>query len=379
MIDRLLKQPLLDNKSFFLFGLRGTGKTYWAKQSIEDALYIDLLESEQYTKYLANPQRLEDAIPKDFKNWIIIDEVQKVPALLDEVHRLIEKYHYKFVLTGSSARRLKTVGVNLLAGRALTYYMYPLTSIELGEQFNIEESLRYGNLPSILTEKDPKKYLASYVHTYLYQEVRQEADSHDLESFARFLEAATFSQGSSINISAVARDCGIKQKIASAYFEILYDYLVATTLPVFTKRSKRRLVSHPKFYYVDVGLYQTLRPRGPLERLNIDGIALETLFFQELRAINDYFDYHYKLYFWRTSNGTEVDFVVYGEKGLHAFEVKSSSKIKDSDYKGLLSFKSDYPEAKCYMIYGGNRLEYYKGINLVPIEQALKGLQKILA
>jgi predicted AAA+ superfamily ATPase len=333
----------------------------------------------EYNKFLANPQRLEDAIPANFKNWIIIDEVQKVPALLDEVHRLIEKHHYKFVLTGSSARKLRHGGVNLLAGRALTYHMHPLTALELGQDFDLKKSVLFGGLPGVITGQEPKKILESYIQTYLYQEVQQEGLTRHLESFARFLESASFSQGSQLNMSSVARECGVKRKMVESYFEILDDLLIGFRLQPFTRHAKRKVVSHPKFYFFDAGVFRTIRPCGPLD-LNeeIDGPALETLFLQQLRAINDYFDLDYKIYYWRTVDGVEVDFVVYGQNGMHAFEIKRSDRWTESDLAGLKAFGEDYPMAKRHFVYLGNKTEYYKDIRIIPLQAAVFELATLL-
>ena len=378
MYSRLLKPPKA--KSFFLFGPRGTGKTTWVKSVFPRAVYLDLLEAELFNDLLANPQRLENFIPKDFQDCIIIDEVQKIPELLSEVHRLIEKYKYKFILTGSSARKLRKKGHNLLAGRALTYSMYPLSVLELGKDFNFNHSLKYGLLPCVYTEENPKRYLESYVKTYLEEEVRQEGLTRNLGAFTRFLESASFSQGSILNISSVARECSIERKVAENYFAILEDLLIAYRIPVFTKKTKRRLVAHPKFYFFDVGVYRTLRPMGPLDMPeSIEGVAFETLFFQELKAINDTLDSGYTVYYWRASNNMEVDFVLYGEKGILAFEVKRTGKVIGPMLSGLKSFLRDYPMAKAYFIYGGNRRMREGDIEILPMNDALKKMAEILS
>lgn len=377
MYARLIKPPR--EKSFFLFGPRGTGKTTWVKASFLSALYLDLLEAELYNDLLANPQRLENLIPKNFNDWIIIDEVQRVPDILNEIHRLIEKYKYKFILTGSSPRKLKRKGPNLLAGRALTFFLHPLTTVELGRDFNLKHSLTYGQLPSVYQESDPKKYLESYVKTYLQEEIQQEGLTRNLGAFARFLETASFSQGSVLNISAVAREAAVERKVVENYFTILEDLLIGCRLPVFSKRAKRRLVSHPKFYFFDVGVYRTLRPMGPLDMPEmVEGVALETLFFQELTAINDYHNLGYRLFYYRTAAGVEVDFVAYGQKGIRAFEIKRTGKVFPSMVKGLKIFLKDYPSAKGFFIYGGKRRMREGEIEIIPIEEALKELSEIL-
>ena len=378
MYSRLIHPP--EGKSFFLFGPRGTGKTTWVKTAFPKAVYVDLLEAELFNNLLANPQRLENLIPEGFKDWIIIDEVQRVPELLNEVHRLIEKYKYKFILTGSSARKIKRKGQNLLAGRALTYYMHPLTVSELGKDFNLVHSLKYGQLPSVYIEKDPKAYLESYVKTYLEEEIQQEGLTRNLARFARFLEAASFSQGSILNISSVARDCSVERKVVENYFSILEDLLMAYRVPVFTKKAKRRMISHPKFYFFDVGVYRTLRPAGPLDMPEeIEGASLETLLFQELNAANTDYGLGYKIYYWRTAGNAEVDFVLYGDKGMRAFEIKRTARVSGVMLKGLKSFLRDYPISKAYFIYGGSREMRDGRISILPIENALRRLPELLS
>lgn len=377
MYSRIIKYP--DNKSFFLFGPRGTGKTTWVKKTFPNAAYIDLLESRLFNDLLADPQRLENFIPGSFKNWIIIDEVQKIPELLNEVHRLIEKNRYRFILTGSSARKLKRKGPNLLAGRALNYPMHPLTVSELGKDFNLNHSLVFGHLPSAYVESDPQGYLESYIKTYLQEEIQQEGLTRNLSVFSRFLEAASFSQGSVLNISEVARECAVERKVVENYFTILEDLLLAYRIPIFTKRAKRRLIAHPKFYFFDVGVYRTIRPMGPLDAPEeVDGISRESLLFQELLAINDYLGLGYKIYYWRTSNNIEVDFVLYGTRGLKVFEVKRKGKITRADLRGLKAFLKDYPAAKMYCIYGGERQMSDGNINILPFKYTLKNLNVIL-
>ena len=378
MYARIIKYPL--NKSFFLFGPRGTGKTTWVKTTFPDAVFIDLLESELFIGLLANPQRLEMYIPKDFNNWIIIDEIQRIPELLNEVHRLIEKYKYKFILTGSSARKLKRKGYNLLAGRALTYSMHPLTATELGKTFDLEYLLNYGGLPSVHAGNEAKKYLASYVKTYLQEEIQFEGLTRNLGAFSRFLEAASFSQGSVLNISAVARDCAVERKVVENYFSILEDLLIAYRIPVFSERAKRRMIAHPKFYFFDTGVYRTIRPMGPLDRpAEAEGIAYETLVFQELNAINSYMESGYKIFYWRTADDMEVDFVLYGDKGILAFEVKRTAKVSREMTRGLRAFLKAYPMAKAYLLYGGERRLREDNIEIIPLKEALLSLASLLS
>lgn len=377
MYSRIIKYP--KDKSFFLFGPRGTGKTTWIRGEFPGALYLDLLEAELFNDLLARPNLLETMIPKGHEDWIILDEVQRVPELLFEVHRLIEKKKLKFILTGSSARKLRKRGGNLLAGRALTLHMHPLTVAELGEDFDLDRSLAFGHLPCACTEADPKRYLESYVTTYLREEVQQEGLTRNLGAFSRFLEAASFSQASSLNVSSVARECSVERKVVENYFSILDDMLLSIEVPSFRKRAKRRIVSHPKFYFFDAGVYMTLRPMGPLDRPEeAGGVSLETLFMQELRAANDYFDLGYAIHYWRTSNDVEVDFVLYGERGIRAFEVKRSGRVRDEDTRGLKAFLKDYPSANATLVYGGDRMFYDGQIQIVPVVECLKDLKSYL-
>lgn len=377
MYSRLLIPPT--QKSFFLFGPRGIGKTTWVKLKFPDALYLDLLKAETYNYLLANPTRIEELIPDNFNNWIIIDEIQKIPQLLDEVHRLIETKKYKFILTGSSARKLRRSGINLLGGRALVYYMHPLTAIELGNDFNLNKYLQFGGLPEIFFTEDKKNYLKSYIQTYLQQEISQEGISRNLGAFSRFLETASFSQGSVLNMSEVAREASVGRRMVENYFCSLEDLLLGARLPVFSKKAKRKLISHSKFYFFDVGVYQAIRPLGPLDQPEfIGGIALESLFFQNLRAINHYLNLNYNLYYYRTITGAEVDFIAYGKRGLKAFEIKSKKNIFSNDLVGLKAFLKDYPITKGYVIYGGKTKMRKDGIEIWPIAEALKSLPQIL-
>lgn len=377
MYTRLL-QPL-PRQSFFLFGPRGTGKTAWVHHHLPDARFFDLLESPVYAELLAAPQRLGERIPEGHKGWVVVDEIQRVPALLDEVHRLIESRRLKFVLTGSSARKLRRGGVNLLAGRALTRHLHPLTALELGQDFDLKRALRYGGLPMACTSEQPDDYLKSYAATYLREEVQQEGFARNIGAFGRFLEAASFSQGAVLNMAVVARECAVSAKVVEDYFGILEDLLIAIRLPVFAKRAKRRLIAHPKFYYFDAGVFQAIRPRGPLDAPGqIHGAALETLWLQQARALNDYRDLGYRLHYWRTAAGDEVDFVLYGERGLRAFEVTMASHVRSDDLRALRRFREDFPEAKTHLLYVGQRRWHDRGIEIVPFLECITTLDQWL-
>lgn len=366
-------------QSYFLLGPRGVGKSSFVRQAYKKALVFDLLASDVYTRFLAAPHALGDYIPSSFKGFVVIDEIQKIPALLNEVHRLIEGRKLKFILTGSSARKLKSKNVNLLAGRALTEHMYPLTAQELGDNFNLKKSLAYGHLPMAYASKQPKKFLKSYVHTYLTEEVQHEGLARSLPDFSRFLEAASFSQASVLNVSNVARECAVPRKVVESYFSILKDTLLAYELKVFRKKSKRPLLKHNKFYFFDVGVFQALRPRGPLDEAPVAGVILESLVMQELMAHNSYNQNECELYYWRTQNHKhEVDFVLYGPKTFKVLEVKSSARLRPEDFKSLIEFKKDYPTAKAFMLYLGARTYVYKNIKVVPVVKFLKSISKFI-
>ena len=379
VFERSIGKPLESRKSFFLFGPRGTGKTTWLKHRLPEALFVNLLQSEFYNRLTANPGHLRQLVPPGHTGWTIIDEVQRIPALLNEVHDLIETRELRFVLTGSSARTLRRKGVNLLAGRALTYRMHPLTVAEQGDAFNLRDSLQLGHLPARFSESDPGKYLKDYVQTYLREEVMQEGLTRNIGHFSHFLEVASFSQGATVNISAAAREAQINRPVAENYFAILEDLLLAVRLPVFSRKAKRKLVSQTKFYFFDVGVYRSIRPVGPLDSgAEIDGPALETLVLQELRAVNDYHVLDYRIHFWRTRSGLEVDFVLYGPNGLLAIEVKRSTQIQSRDTRSLREFRKDYPPAQCFVFYGGQSPLYMDGVTVLPIEHALRDLRRIL-
>ncbi len=363
-----------EEQTYFLFGPRGTGKSRFVEGFYKNGLFFDLLDARIFNELVADPSRLSLKIPAGFADWVVIDEVQKIPALLDEIHRLIEKRGLRFVLTGSSARRLRRENVNLLAGRALTYRFYPLTARELGHDFDLARSLKYGHLPAACTTRSPKMFLKSYVKTYLQEEIQQEGLARNLPAFSRFLEAASFSQGAPLNLSAIARDCAVNRQIVEHYFSILRDTLLSYEIPAFRRRAKRDVMKSVKFYFFDAGVFRAIRPAGPYDSDSAaGGLALETLVLQEIAAQNDYGNYDYGIYYWRTRQGIEVDFILYGERGIKAIEVKHSDRVRREDFKGLRQFKKEHPEATLFFVYSGARRYHEGGIEIVPAEVFLKG------
>lgn len=377
MYDRVFTP--LKGHSYFLFGPRATGKSSWLKSKYPEAPYFDLLDDVTLFDLQKDSKNLESRVPKSYKGPIIIDEVQKLPQILDQVHRLIEKNkHWKFILTGSSARKIKRQDVNLLAGRALHESFFPLTACELKDDFDLKKALLYGMLPKVWVESHPAAFLKSYLLTYVDQEVKLEGLSRNISEFNRFLEGASLSQGQPLNITKVGADCGVERRTTTNYFEILEDLLIAHRIPLFSKRAKRDLIKHNKFYFFDVGLYRTLRPRGPLDSdSEILGSSLETLIFQHLFAYNKLFRWDYEIAYWHTRTHIEVDFVLYGPKGFFAIEVKSSSRIRADDFKGLLEFKKDYKEAQLILLYGGDRKYYENDLLVLPITEFFRTGHKL--
>lgn len=382
MFNSSFNLPLNHQDSLFIFGPRGTGKTQWLKHNLLDQphTYIDLLDPLTYRTLKAKPESLREKISLKNTDWVVIDEVQKVPELLDEVHRLIEHEAQRFILIGSSARKLKRDGINLLAGRAIRYHMHPLTIQELNEAFNLEHALTLGMLPATYTYDDPAGYLATYIDIYLREEVIQEGLTRNVSAFARFLEVASFSQGAVINATEISREVGVNRQVIQNYFSILDDLLLAHTLPAFTKRAKRRLITTNKFYYFDAGVYTQLRPKGVLDAPSeIAGMGLETLFYQSLLALIDYHRLNSQVYSWRTTTGTEVDFIVYGEEKLLAFEIKHTQTITPKMLHGLKQFKKDYTMAELFIVYMGNDTRHLADeITALPITTALKQLPELL-
>ncbi|MDT8390940.1 MAG: DUF4143 domain-containing protein [Lentisphaeria bacterium] len=374
LLPRFFSPP---EQSYFLFGPRGTGKSSWTACRHPEALLIDFLQPDTARLYQGYPERLRDTVhgQPDGKT-IIIDEVQRVPEVLSVVHSLIEEKHgWRFVLTGSSARKLKKTGVDLMAGRALALEMHPFMASELGSLFSLEKALRLGLLPIVWDAENPAAVLNSYIGIYMREEVQAEGLVRKLDGFSRFLEAVSFSHAQLLSVADIARECEVQRKTVEGFIAVLEDLLLAYRLPVFTRRARRATVKHPKFYLFDAGVFQSLRPRGPLDRSDeIAGAALEGLVAQHLRAWIAYGQLRRKLFFWRTKGGSEVDFVIYGEGCFWALEVKHSRRVHRADLRGLRTFIEDYPEAKPFLLYQGRERVVVDGITCLPCEEFLRQL-----
>ncbi|MBK8575772.1 MAG: ATP-binding protein [Elusimicrobia bacterium] len=374
VVERFFKLP---KQSFFLLGPRGTGKSTLVRSAIKKALWIDLLSEESFRKYSARPEFITEVVEGlPDHSTVVVDEIQRVPSILNEIHRLIEKKRgWRFILTGSSARKLKREGANLLGGRALVNALHPFMAGELGNRFSLEKALSVGMLPLIHAAPDPDKQLAAYAGVYLREEVQREGLVRNLGGFARFLEVISFSHGSLLNATRVAEDTQVKRSSIEGYLRILEDLLLSFQLSVFNKRAKRDVIAHPKFYYFDTGVFRSLRPQGPLDHVSeLEGQCLEGLVAQHLRAWCAYRDQGDQLFFWRTRWGLEVDFVVYGRQGIFALEVKNADRVRSDDLKGLAAFREDYPEARVALLYRGKNRLLVKGIPCLPCENFLRNL-----
>jgi predicted AAA+ superfamily ATPase len=345
----------LPRVSFFLLGPRGTGKTTWLRNRLPDALWINLLQPDVYREMAARPERLRELVlGAPGRPDVVIDEVQRAPELLNVVHDLMEGGPPKrYVLTGSSARKLRRGGVDLLAGRAVVRTLHPFMAAEWPD-FDLERNLQIGLLPLVVDSEAPEDVLKAYATLYLEQEVKSEGLVRNIGQFARFLEAASFSHGAVLNVSNVAREAQVNRRTAAGFVEILEDLLLSFRLEVFTRKAKRQTAAHPKFYFFDTGVFRSLRPRGPLDRpQEIEGAALEGLVAQHLRSWTAYTEGEYDLYTWRTRAGAEVDFVMYGPQGFWAIEVQNSRHVRPQDLRGLRAFVEEYPASRALLLYRG--------------------------
>jgi uncharacterized protein len=335
---RLLKAP---EQSFFLFGMRGAGKSTWARNAFPDAHHFDLLDEGLFQDYLRDARlfgRELLRIPEG--QTVVVDEIQRLPALLNEVHRFIESRGLRFVLLGSSARKLKQAGTNLLAGRALRRLMFPLLPQELGTDFDLADVLRFGSLPVIRKSPEPTESLDAYVQLYLKQEIQAEALVRNLPGFARFLPIAALFHGQILSVAGLARDAGVARTTVAAYLEILADTYLAWLLPAYEAKLRVKERRHPKLYWVDPGVMRAvkreLHPPGELER----GALLEGWIGALLKAYGEpgcgLGLRHDGLFYWAPVKGdTEVDFLIQRGNTFTAIEVKAKQSLTSSDFKGL--------------------------------------------
>lgn len=341
---------LLSKKSFFLFGPRATGKTHLIRDQLTNQAYlIDLLKSDLYLRLSQNPSDLEFllASPSAQNKIAVIDEIQKVPQLLDEVHRLIEEKGMRFLLTGSSARKLKRGQANLLAGRAWSASLFPLCSREI-PNFDLDRYLRFGGLPAIYASSDPEEELNAYVQTYLKEEIMAEGLIRKLPPFSRFLKSAALSNGQQLNFTALGNDCQVAPSTVREYYSILEDTLLGFLLEPWAESKKRKAVQTAKFYFFDTGVTHALAGIKTIDRnSDIYGGSFEQFLGMELKAYLSYRRSQDPLRFWRTTHGFEVDFLI----GDHtAIEVKSSRRVSSSHLKGLKALQAEGIFKKYYLV-----------------------------
>lgn len=382
MIKRLLKPP---KDSFFLFGPRGTGKSTWLRAEFNAQTTIDLLKSENFIEYSQNPSLLRKRLlakkVATKKHLVVIDEIQRVPELLNEVHALMEDHpqSFQFALTGSSARKLRRSNANLLAGRSMTRLFFPFIYKEITDQFHLDSILRFGTLPKIFSaesEEDKMDYLRAYTQTYLKEEIQQEALVRNLPSYIRFLKHLALNNGQILNLSNISREASISRAPLENYMGILTDTLLGTILEPIHLKAKIKEVSTPKFYFFDCGVVESLsnnlgEPLG--DRI---GTLLETLVLNELRAYSEYSKKYFEIHYWGTPSENEVDFILTKGSQSIGIEVKSGVKWRPDYAKGLNVLLNAKKIQKAFLIYRGKHEELHEKIKMIPIELFLSQLNE---
>lgn len=373
MLNRLLSLETEYNDSVFLWGARQVGKTTLLDELYPDCRRYDLLRAKDYNRLLRRPELLGEELdtlgPED---TVIIDEVQKIPQLLDEVHSLIQRRSIRFILSGSSPRKLKRYGANLLGGRAVRKVLYPLVSAEVPD-FDIVRAVNNGMIPRHYLVENPWERFRAYINVYLNEEIREEALSRNLQSFSKFLEVAAQSDGEMLVYKNVAQDCGIDYRTVKSYFEILQDTLIGYLIPGFTLSRKRSAVQSPKFYYYDVGITNFLLGRRDMRPgTELFGHSFEHLIIQELVAWLGYHQSDEKLTYWHTTSGYEVDAII-GE-GRVAIEVKSCEEVKSRHLRGLKAFGEEFPDCRLIVVSLDTYRRRMNGVEIIPAMEFLSDL-----
>jgi predicted AAA+ superfamily ATPase len=366
------------SQSLFLFGPRGTGKSTWIRQHFGDAVLYDLLDTAEVLRLSREPHLLfREVEGQPAGTWVVLDEVQKVPDLLNEVHRLIETRGLRFVLSGSSARKLRRGGTNLLAGRALVETLHPLVSAETGFGLAVPAVLETGCLPLAVTGPDPRSYLASYAQTYLQEEIRAEALTRSIGHFGRFLEVAARQNGQLTNVSAIARDAAVSRQTVQTYFDILVDTLLGQWLSPWRLKRATKQVAHPKFYLFDCGVARALSGRLPYPpSCEEQGPLLETFLLHEMSAYLAYTRRRYPLHFWRSHAGVEVDFLCETAAGFTAVEAKAASRWDRRFCRGLARLREELGRDRvaCYGVCCCEREAAWDGVRVLPVADFLRRL-----
>lgn len=362
MYSRVLElSSILDRKSVFLFGPRQTGKTTWLKTHFPNALYINLLSKKVFDDYLNRSNALESDIEiylrnPDHSNIVIIDEIQKLPSLLDEVHNQIElNKKLRFILTGSSARKLKRTGANLLGGRASWRNLFPLVYPELKNELNsigqLERRILLGGLPAIFNSTKPFDDLQDYLQIYLNEEIKSEGLVRKYENFHRFLTVAALSNSKQINFTQIGNDAQTAPRTIHDYFQILEDTLIGFMLPAFTETLSRKAMTSAKFYFFDTGVSNAILGRQSLKMSTPEfGEIFEQFIVSEVRAFISYTGSKAEMFYWRSTSKIEVDLIIKLKEEIYAIEIKSKNHPTTKDYSGLMAFKEDFPKAKTWVV-----------------------------
>lgn len=375
MYKRLQTLPSLGRESAFLWGPRQTGKSTLLKALFPQSPYYDLLLSDEFERFTRRPSLLrEELLANPPKGPVIIDEVQKIPALLDEIQWLIVNHSIQFILCGSSARKLKRGGANLLGGRALRYELFPLVSAEI-PNFDFSHALNNGLLPRHYDATDARLLCQAYIGDYLKEEIAAEALTRNVPAFARFLENAALSNGEVVNFTNISAECGVSAVTVKEYFQILTDTLIGRFIPSYRERPKRRVIQAPKFYFFDVGIVNFLLQRGPVvPKSEIFGRALEHFIFQELVAHSHYSGKNYPISYWRSVSGFEVDFVL-GKNDV-AVEIKGTAEVQPHHLRGLKAFSEEYKPKRLLAVSLDRRPRRSFGIEILPVQKFLEDLWK---
>jgi predicted AAA+ superfamily ATPase len=379
VFNRLLNINLPPKQSTFLWGPRKTGKSTFLKKQFPHSLVYDFLKTDLFFELTKNPALFREQLLAEKKEVleypVILDEVQKVPQVLDEVHWLIENTDLRFILCGSSARKLKRGQANLLGGRAWRYEMFPLTSREIGiDETLLLRVLNHGMIPVHYLHDNYQKSLQAYVRDYLKEEVFHEGLTRNIPAFSRFFDAMAYSHGQLTNYSNIARECGVSSKTVKEYYQILIDTLLGTMVEPFKKRQERNVIGQaPKFYLFDVGVAGALTKRKiQEEKGELFGQAFEHFILMELSAHSSYSEVNYDINFWRTKSGLEVDFIL--GRGEVAIEVKGSSRIDNRDFNALGTFIEEYSPRKAFMVCNEKTKRIHKGITVIPWREFLQSL-----
>ena len=370
-VERALDlNALLEKKSYFLLGPRQTGKTFLIGHSLKGVRVYDLLDTSVYLALSQRPERLSEEILSG-ERLIVIDEIQRLPILLNEVHRLIETRGIRFLLTGSSARKLRRGGVNLLGGRARTKYMHPLTFHELGSNFDLNRVIERGAIPSIYFSDDPQSDLHAYTGSYLQQEIVAEGATRNIPAFSRFLKVAALCNATIVNFTNVANDAQVPRTTIYEYFEILKDTLILHELPPWKRSIKRKPLSSSKYYFFDTGVATTLQGRRHIQKGTSEfGDAFETYIYHELMSYRDYISGE-PLTYWRSTSGFEVDFIIDDHT---AVEVKAKENVSVQDLKSLRALAEEKKLKRYLCVSLEARTRKLEGITVLPVKDFLKSL-----